>query len=72
MNAFSVGDFARSLESGWLGKIVEIAPDQDGTPTAKMIGVDILGTQIMGLSREESLSHDDVQWFALADLLPAE
>lgn len=69
-HSFSVHDYARSLESGWLGKILSIEDDQYGTPTARMVGVDGMAHAIMGMSAEESLSFDDIQWFALADLLP--
>jgi hypothetical protein len=70
-HAFKVGDYARSLETGWLGKILEIGPDHNGDIMAKMMGVDILANLVIGLSAEESLSRDDIQWFAPADLLPA-
>lgn len=74
---FKVGDFARNIESGWVGKIVEIGEPEkvmiDDTnffmqTMAKMVGVDIMGTHIAGLPKEESLSEDDVQYHSLADL----
>ena len=64
-SAFSVGDYARSLESGWLGKIVEI----DGKGMAKLIGVDWVAYTIMDESLDDSLCPDDVRWFALDDLV---
>jgi hypothetical protein len=73
MHTFKLGDFARNVESGWLGKIVAIVKDpaENGEPTAEMIGVDPLAFDILGLAAEQSLSPDDKQWFALADLVPA-
>ena len=64
---FGVGDYARSLESGWLGKILDVAAEG----MARMVGVDWMANVVAGMTREESLSHDDIQWFALGDLLPA-
>jgi hypothetical protein len=77
--ALKVGDYARSLETGWLGKIVEIktevvvvAEDRSFVEhMAKMIGVDWMSHTILGRSIEESLSYDDVQFFSLTDLIPA-
>lgn len=64
---FGVGDYARCLESGWLGKILDV----DAEGMARMVGVDWMANVVAGMPREESLSHDDIQWFALVDLLPA-
>jgi hypothetical protein len=77
--AFKVGDYARSLETGWLGKIVEIKPEvvmvaEDRSfveHTARMIGVDWMSHTVLGRSVEECLSHDDIQYFSLSDLIPA-
>lgn len=77
--ALKVGDYARSIETGWLGKIVEINPEvvmvaEDRSfveHMAKMIGVDWLSHNILGRSIEESLSHDDIQYFSLSDLIQA-
>jgi hypothetical protein len=76
--AFKVGDYARSLETGWLGKIVEIktevvvvAEDRSFVEhMATMIGVDRLSHDILGRSVEDCLSHDDIQYFSLSDLIP--
>lgn len=76
--AFKVGDYARSLETGWLGKIVEIKEETvhvDDTHSftvrmATMVGVDRLG-QMMGLKDDAVLCHDDIQDFSLDDLIPA-
>jgi hypothetical protein len=68
-NLFQIGDYARSVETGWLGKIVAFK-DRDGERFAKMIGVDVIAGLVGGLSIEESLSYDDVQWFVLDDLVP--
>lgn len=71
-HVFKVGDYARSLESGWLGKIIAIEhPTELGGLMMKMMGVDWMAHEIAGLTAEESLSADDVQWFGTDDLLPA-
>jgi hypothetical protein len=62
----NVNEFARSIETGWKGKIVKIYPDN----MAKMIGVDSLAQAIGGLTDEQALSHDDVQYFSLDDIKP--
>lgn len=77
---FKVGDFARNVESHWLGKIQRIynepyQVESDG-PTydcfmAEMIGVDTLAATVAGLTWEECLSSNDIQHHALADLIPA-
>jgi hypothetical protein len=76
-NEFRVGDYARSIETGWLGKIVRIYDDPYQVDRdmpmiaclmAELVGVDFLAQVVGGLTREESLSKDDVQHFALADL----
>ena len=75
---FKVGDYARSLETGWLGKIVEIrtevvkvAEDRSFVEhMATMIGVDWMSQSILGRSIEDSLNHDDIQYFSLTDLIP--
>jgi hypothetical protein len=78
LTPLQVGSYARSVESGWLGKIIGLITERvsiDGTrffteTTAKMVGVDVMGTHVMGMAREESLSVDDIQWFAVDDLSP--
>lgn len=69
--ALSAGDYARNVESGWLGKIVAFERDNNLDWMAKMVGVDVMATHIAGLSQEESLSEDDVQWHSPGDLVPA-
>jgi hypothetical protein len=69
---FQVGDYARSLESGWVGKILVFETDGNGDRMARMIGVDNLAQLFGGLTMEESLTTDDIQWFAPADLIPIE
>lgn len=68
---FTVGSYAKNIESGWLGKIVSFENDQYGERMARMIGVDFMANNIAGLSREESLSPDDVALYSVADLIPA-
>jgi hypothetical protein len=65
--AFKIGDYARGVEDGWLGKIV--AFESDGM--ARMVGVDRLAMWIGGLTGDEALSPDDVRWVSPNDLVPA-
>ena len=73
-----VGDYARNVESRWLGKIRAIKTGEvkvdDSTSftetTAEMIGVDELAMTIGGLPIEEALCEHDVQWHSLNDLVP--
>lgn len=69
INGFEVGDFARNVESGWKGKIVAFEFDGNGDVMAKMIGVDWLAQTVAGLSDEESLASNDVQWHSPSDLV---
>jgi hypothetical protein len=75
-----VGDFARNIETGWLGKIVEILPPQKVwinrheyfiEVMANMLGVDTLAVAASGLSWEEALSDNDTQQHSLTDLMLA-
>ena len=78
VHTFQVGDYARNIESGWLGKIQSLATETvkiDDTRSyvktmAKMIGVDELARNIGGLTTEESLSDNDIQWHSTDDLTP--
>jgi hypothetical protein len=78
-HTYSVGDWARSVESNWLGRIVELKDepiiiDHDMPPIpqvmAKMEGVDGLVMTITGEPREKCISPDDIQWFSTDDLIP--
>ena len=64
-----LGEFARNCESGWKGKIVRLYQD-DGIDFAEMIGVDTLAQTVGYLTDEEALTSDDIQFHAIADLLP--
>jgi hypothetical protein len=72
-----VGDYARNIESGWLGKILRIynSPSrfQAGDPLvdnwmAEMIGVDTLVVTVTGCSWADALSENDMQHHAIDDL----
>lgn len=65
---FQIGDFATSLETGWLGKVVAFE-DHNGDRFAKMIGFDRYARVLKGMAIDDCLCHDDVQWFAPADLV---
>jgi hypothetical protein len=76
-HVFKVGDFARNIESGWLGKIVAIKTETvridetrwyDDT-MAEMIGVDELARMVAGLSCEAALASNDRQWHSIDDLV---
>lgn len=58
-----VGRYARSIESGWLGKVVAIDGDM-----LKMQGVNGLYRTMKGGDIEDALDADDVQWFTPDDL----
>ena len=62
-----IGKYARSIESGWIGKITDIEY-QGGDLMCKMIGADEIAVAVAGVTVEESLSSNDVQWFAPEDL----
>ena len=64
-----VGDYARNIESGWKGKIRRLYKHND-EQMAEMIGVDELVQLVFGKTDEECLSKDDIQFHAVADLLP--
>ena len=77
---FKVGDYARSIESGWIGRIRRIYNEpyrvREGDPPidelyAEMIGVDTLACTVSGCSWDEALSDNDIQHFALDDLRKA-
>ena len=68
MVAENVGRFARSIESGWLGKIVAVEVDPDGFQMYKMQGVNSLCWEVAGGSIDDHLDKDDVQWFAPEDV----
>jgi len=61
-----VGRYARSIETGWLGKV--IAVEDHGEPMLKMIGVNQLYRTMKGGHIDDALDHDDTQWFAPADV----
>lgn len=58
-----VGRFARSIESGWLGKVIAVEGE-----FLKMQGVNELVRMIAGGSLEECLDLADTQWFTPEDL----
>lgn len=58
-----VGRYARSIESGWLGKVIAIDGD-----LLKMKGVNELVRDIIGGDLEDLLDADDTQWFTPEDV----
>lgn len=62
-----IGKYARSIEAGWLGKVTDIE-HRGGDVLCKMTGVDELAVMVAGISRNEALSSNDIQWFAPEDL----
>lgn len=63
-----VGRYARSVESGWLGKVVAVEDDEYGSPMLKMQGVNELCWQMAGGRIGEWLDDDDFQWFSVDDV----
>ena len=78
MHEFHVGDYARSIETGWKGKILDIESKfvridaQSGCweEMCKMVGVDHLVQMVTGLPDELALTPDDIQFFSVHDLVP--
>ena len=60
----NIGRFARSIESGWLGKIIDV----DGE-FYKMRGVNTLCLTVAGGTADEWLDDDDTQWFTPDDVV---
>lgn len=74
-HSFRVGEFARNIESGWLGRIEEIAPPREVkvndtesfTETmARLVGVDAVCSIVTG---QRVMCNDDVQWHSVDDLV---
>lgn len=62
-----VGKFARSIESGWLGKIVGVEV-QDGLTMFRMKGVNTLTHTVGGGNIDDHIDEDDTQWFTPEDV----
>ena len=63
----TIGRYARSVEAGWLGKIIGI-DYINGDTMFKMMGVNSLYRMIEGGDIEDALDEDDIQWFSPADV----
>lgn len=64
-----IGQFARSVETGWLGKVVSVEKENHGDQIlCKMVGVDELYRTLKGGDIEAALDESDVQWFVPEDL----
>ena len=61
-----LGVWARSIESGWRGMVIDVE-DHD-TPMFKMVGVCELSVMACGLSLADAISTDDIQWFSPFDV----
>lgn len=76
-NPVREGDFARSIESGWVGKIVGFSDDIYKVDDrrwhwgimCKMVGVDEIAMMAGGLTPSEAISDDDTAWYSPSDLL---
>lgn len=62
-----IGRFARSVECGWLGKVVGVET-MNGHPMLRMLGVNELVRAMIGGDLDDLLDEDDVQWFAPEDV----
>ena len=58
-NPIGVGDFAHNIESGWLGRVVEIK-EMDGLDMATMHGVDTMPWYVGGLPLLDSVDERDI------------
>lgn len=76
---FHVGEYARNIESGWIGRIEEIFPPRevkvDDTQSfmetmARLQGVNLLVCTVAGVPWDQALDDDDVQWHSVNDLVP--
>jgi hypothetical protein len=72
--SFTIGDFARNIESGWIGQIVEILPPQEVKVNdtesffetmARLRGVCTLCSMVTG---ETVIDDDDIQFHSVDDL----
>lgn len=61
-----IGQFAKSVETGWKGKIIGF--DYDGSTMLRMKGVNFLTQAIVGGSNDANLDDDDTQWFTPEDV----
>lgn len=62
-----IGLFARSIESGWLGKVVSVE-ELNGDVMLRMQGVNELCLTVAGGRLSDWIDDDDVQWFDPFDL----
>ncbi len=62
-----IGRYARSIESGWLGKVVGV-DNYDGLAMLRMQGVNTLCRDILGGDLDDHLDADDTQWFTVEDV----
>ncbi len=67
-SGLQIGDYARNIESGWVGRIDGFEDDQNGDLMASMRGVDLVLTHVLGVPVERAINDDDRQWHAPADL----
>lgn len=63
-----VGRYARSVECGWLGKVIDAEIDEYGDCMLKMQGVNELCWQMAGGRIGDWLDDDDIQWFSVDDV----
>lgn len=61
------GRYARSIESGWLGKVIAVELHGDER-MLKMMGVETLCLAVAGGSFEDWLCPEDIQWFSPNDV----
>ena len=59
----NIGDYARSIETGWVGRIVAHDRGQ-----LKLHGVDFYAIMIGGDTLAESVDPSDPHWYDAADL----
>jgi hypothetical protein len=75
---FKTGDFAQSIETGWIGQIqslevqtIGIDDDRSFQQTmATMFGVDFWRNSALGIPKSECVDSGEVRWFSVDDLRP--
>lgn len=63
------GRFARSIETGWVGVIIDVETDKNGDRMLMMAGVDGLAHMVAGGDLKDFVDMEDIRWFDPRDLL---
>jgi len=63
-----VGDIVKSVETNWVGLVVETYPNEEGEQVVVCNGIDPWSMVIRGWSYEEASCPDDKRWFTASDV----